>query len=1076
VHASQLNSKYTTVIDVFHSIVNQFPNREAVVSQPSSSSMEVSKAWTYGEFNDLANRIARKLLNAGVAKGSIIGILLEPSVEMIAAIFAIWKIGGVYLPLSQELPKERIEYLLNDSRAKFIITHTMMAMVSALDVDCYSILLDGGSQSDEGSDVAYIFGTQLLPSDAAYIIYTSGSTGLPKGVLIKHSSLMNSMCGFNIEYPMQQNESFLVKTSLTFDASFIEYLWPLLHGCKIVVIDNASIKNPDAILHAIFHHKITRAFFVSSSLSVFLTYAQHNKINALNSLRYIFVGGEVLHPGTVEHFRDLGLKAELINCYGPTETTIAATIYPVSAWNGIGQIPIGKAMHNVQIFVVNEDSLTVSPGEWGELYIAGDGVAEGYLNRPELTEERFITTSYTVNKVYRTGDIVRQLFDGNLEYQGRMDGQVKIRGYRIEVGEIEAMLHSIPGIISSAVVVHLSSDQTQYLCAYYSAKSQLENEFILNYLAARLPSYMIPSHIVYMNEMPIMFSGKINRAALSFLSQIENKQEKIIHSNEKFASDIQRLIEIWSDVLDVNMACIGTSDDFYSLGGNSLRMIEMATRVHNTFSVDFSFDVFLEHRTIAGLATYLTNMLPTSHRKIVRAARHMHYPLTSAQMRMYLLYLKENQSSIRYNVTGMIKLVGNLDVVRLELSLNSLCKRHASFRTSIKTAENGMPVQIIDENINLELTHLICNNHEELRCRFIEYKSSFDLDKAPLIKFELIKLAANENEHILLFDADHIIFDGVSIKILIDDLLKLYHGYSIDSLEIDYIDYAIHEKSQTYLDEMNEKKLFWKEYLKDFSPAKIACDHYQREDHRVQTDIFDKVACERIDKLCKQLQVSRFAFILSAFILSIYNESQQNDLTIASAFSNRNSALLNGIIGNFVNIFLVRNTLSMSERWSEFAKRVMDNLGQAIKNGDFPYEVLSENLKDLVKNSFDHQISVLINHFSYDTNQLIKNDMRSSDLKIYFHDTDIPIAKYDMSLYIFDTPDEIKLTMSYITPLYSSGRMKKLLDNLIYIVQKISEGEDVNLSEINKNIPIVQHHTKNNEIDDFEFEDFGDFS
>lgn len=1037
-HDSHDNHSHKTVVDLFYQTVNQFPDKEAVIFKSSTS----EEIWTYSQFNQLINQLALKLSSEDVKPGSLVALLIHSSAEMFAAIFAIWKLGAAYLPLSKELPQERIEFILKDSSAKCILTtHESFSLNAG--IQCRIILLGDKFQGNHFTNVISPC-KNVSPSDLAYAIYTSGSTGSPKGALINHQSLINAMNGFNAQYPIKQRESFLVKTSLMFDASLVEYLWPLLHGSQIVIIDEISAKNPDVILNIIFDYQITRILFVPSLFSVFLTYVR-NEIDKLNSLKYIFVGGEILHASVVKKFNALNIKADLINCYGPTETTIAATLYSVKEWNGTDSIPIGKPMLNVQTFVINEAGEIALEGEWGELYIAGDGVCNGYINRATLNSERFISAPYASGKIYRTGDRVRMRLDGNLEYQGRIDNQVKIRGFRIELDEIESTLASISDIIMAAVINLTLPNQSQYLCAYYTAKTKLENETILRHLADKLPSYMIPTQIIYLCEMPMLASGKINRQSLFILSQSSIKHDNL-HKQFIHTSIREKLIRIWASILNIDEANLDLDQHFLSLGGDSLRLIEMASKVHDEIGLDLSFDIFLQYSSLRALGDYLEKIESLPSREVISSInKQVNYPLSSAQMRMYLLYLREGKFNMRYNISGMLDLQGVLDLKKLEFSLISMMMRHAVLRTSIKIDADAMPVQVIGEDARLIFDHSICENVEEAGKYFSKFKSAFNITKAPLIKFHLLQLANCKNKYILLFDADHMIFDGMSIRILVEDLLNFYHHYPIRHLSSSYIDHVYDEKSPQFFEKMKEKKQYWIDYLKDFIPAKIMYDDYRSEFDGVQNGQFDKSACECIDILCKKLEISRFAFILSAFFLSIYQITNQKDLTIASAFSCRSNTSFN-TIGNFVNVFLIRNNINEEEMYSDFVRRIMGNLKKSMSHADFPFELLSENFKNLAKNG-NSDISIFVNHFSY-PNQQTKNRHSDSQLTISFNNIDIPTAKYDLSLYIFDTPENIVLNLVYFSPMYCSDKMKKLLNNMVGMIHQILAQMDAKLSEI----------------------------
>lgn len=552
------------------------------------------KTLSYKALNEKSNQLARVLRSKGVKPGDIVGIMAERSFEMLIGIIGILKAGGAYLPIDTEYPGERINYILEDCGAKLVLTRKDLEYKldfegEALHLEEESLYEGDGSNPDKVNN----------PKDLAYVIYTSGSTGKPKGVMIEHGSAVNILTGLQKDYPLLEEDTYLLKTTYTFDVSVAELFGWFYAGGRLAVLEPGEEKNPKKVLEAIEQYNVTHINFVPSMLNLFLDICVKDKTNIFEGLKYIFAAGEALPKEVVNKFDRITSKVRLENIYGPTESTIYATRYSLrdAAFQDI--VPIGKPLHNIKAYILDASNNIQPIGVPGELCLGGKGIARGYINRPELTSSKFIPNPFdSGEKIYKTGDLVRWLPDGNIEYLGRIDHQVKIRGFRIELGEIEAQLLKFEYIKEAVVAAREDTNSgIKYLCAYIVADRDFTVHEIREDLKATLPEYMVPSHFVRMEGLPLSKNGKVDRKALPEPDgDFNTGAEYEAPSNELE----KELAEVWQEILGVKR--VGIKDNFFDLGGNSLKAIQMMGRLEG-YSLNMRH--IMQYPTIAELQKYV---------------------------------------------------------------------------------------------------------------------------------------------------------------------------------------------------------------------------------------------------------------------------------------------------------------------------------------------------------------------------------------------------------------------------------------------------------------------------------------
>jgi amino acid adenylation domain-containing protein len=609
-----------TIHQLFEEQAQKTPDHTALVAQRAerkAQSIERNKerhapcatrySLTYRELNQKTNQLAHVLTKKGIKPDTIVGIMVERSIEMMIGILGILKSGGAYLPIDEDSPPVRTNYMLMDSAAPLLLTQR--CFLESIETQCEVIPIE---------DTHRYNGTRENPEkvnkekDLVYVIYTSGSTGKPKGVMIQHRSVVNRLNWMQEFYPINREDVILQKTPFVFDVSVWELFWWSLQGASLCMLEPKGEKNSQSLVEAIRGYHVTTIHFVPSMLNVFLDHLEESyDKTSLTSLKQVFSSGETLTLYHVRKFDQVLIGKKLINLYGPTEATVDVSYFNCPMGETLEKIPIGKPINNVHLYVVNRN-LDLQPiGVLGELCIAGVGVARGYLNRPELTAEKFclrhpgaLEGTRGLAPLYRTGDLTRWLFDGNIEFLGRIDYQVKIRGVRIELEEIEKELLTIDYIKEAAVITKPKKNDKEDIdiCAYVVSDSGKEIDIpgLRRMLLAALPGYMIPSFFVQLEKIPLTINGKVDRKSLPQPdAKAENGYIPPVSEKETL------LVEIWSEVLHIDKKVIGINSNFFDLGGNSLNIIRLNNRLKEIAGKDIPVIKMFQYPSIASFLEYL---------------------------------------------------------------------------------------------------------------------------------------------------------------------------------------------------------------------------------------------------------------------------------------------------------------------------------------------------------------------------------------------------------------------------------------------------------------------------------------
>ncbi|MCP5107088.1 MAG: amino acid adenylation domain-containing protein, partial [bacterium] len=608
---------------------------------------------------------------------------------------------------------------------------------------------------------------EIRASDLCYIMYTSGSTGGPKGVMVEHRSVVRLVK--NPNYVKLSEETRILQTgAAVFDAATFEMWGALLNGGQLVLVHKDVVMDAHKLGETLKKH-LVNVLWLSSPLFNQLV-GQNSSM--FSSLEWLLVGGDVLSPQHINLVRAKNKQLQVVNGYGPTENTTFSVCYKVDR-DFEGPIPIGKPITNSSAYILDSAGHLLPVGVVGELCVGGDGVARGYLNNPELTRANFYK-SYKSYRTYKTGDLARWQPDGNIEFLGRVDQQVKIRGFRVEPGEIENRLLEREDVNEAVVLVRTDANGDKYLCAYIVAKT---GENLGEFLNQTLPDYMVPQHFVTLEQMPLTANGKIDRRALP-APEVDAGPGHIAPRDllEK------TLTEIWAEVLAIEKDVIGIDDNFFKLGGHSLKATFLISRLYKTLDVRLTLTAIFKNPTVRSLASSIRGMVKDTYASIEATEKKDFYPVSSAQKRLYVIQQLEPESTA-YNMPIPVVLEGIPDKEKIERTFKTLIRRHEVLRTSFHLVDNR-PVQRIHDNVEFEVIGIREGEGVDIR----DWVRSFDLSRAPLLRVVLKK--TGKNEHLLMLDMHHIMSDGQSHGILVKELLSIYRGEELPALKLQYKDFS----------------------------------------------------------------------------------------------------------------------------------------------------------------------------------------------------------------------------------------------------------------------------------------------
>ncbi|HLK97207.1 MAG TPA: amino acid adenylation domain-containing protein, partial [Hymenobacter sp.] len=897
-----------TIVQLVEEQVLQTPDREAVHFQ--------GQALTYEQLNRKANQVAHRLREVGVRERALVGVYTNRSLEMIIGLLGILKAGAAYVPIDPGYPEQRITYMLEESEAKVVISNQHLAPALSDKKTLTVLVLDSAwagfeSYSEEKCPV------EARPEDPTYIIYTSGSTGRPKGVEMPTRALVNLLLWQQDAFESESVRTVLQFTSLSFDVSFQEIFSALCFGNKLVLIDEDQRRDTRQLLQVIERQAVTHLFMPFIVLDTLAEAACESEIFP-QSLEEVITAGEQLKlTQAIQQFIQR-TSSKLVNQYGPSESHVVSA-YAVTPedYSTNTLPPIGKPIRNTQLFVLDAHHQLCGLGITGELYIGGLALAKGYFNRIDLTKEKFVTISLagTPQHVYKTGDLVKWLPDGNLQYIGRVDDQVKIRGHRVELGEIENVIQQCQGVLQNAVLTREDAYGTKYLIAYVVKEDAFPVASIKAALGEQLPDYMIPAVFVSLDYLPITINGKINKHALPDPKIDDSQATKYVAPQTETE---RKLAAIWMRLLTRDQ--VGGDDNFFELGGHSLLVTRLIAKVRKELAVELATrDVFL-HPTVAKLATAIDAMGGAVQQPgITRVDRPVHIPLSYAQERLW--FVDKIQGSAHYHIWSVWRVQGELREEWLEEALKQVVARHEVLRTVIEE-DLGQAFQRVRayEDWRLERSVVDAGGEQE---RFLplvraEIQKPFDLSADFPFRARLIKVAADQC--VLVLVCHHIATDGWSEPIFMREIGELYAALeeervpTLSPLPIQYADYALWQRKYGQGSSFVARLAYWEHKLRGLEPLSLPFDYKRTQDLGVagklmETEV-EAAVSNQLRALAKQEGATTFMALLSAFYVVLYRYTGKEDLCIGVPVSNRMHAELEPLIGFFINNLPVRCEVS----------------------------------------------------------------------------------------------------------------------------------------------------------------------
>ncbi len=901
---------------------------------------------SYADLERRANQLAHHLRKLGVVANQPVALVVERSLEMVVGLLGILKAGGTYIPIDPAYPEDRVAYMLQDSDCALILTQQALrdglpesaARVLALDSDWPQIAAESAESPDAVAG----------PEDLAYIIYTSGSTGRPKGVEIPHRALVNFMCSLREEPGLKPDDRLMAVTTLSFDIAGLELYLPLVVGATVVLASRALAGDGRLLTEALEKQSITVMQATPATWRLLLEAGWRGKPD----LR-IFCGGETLPRDLAE--RLLPLCAELWNLYGPTEATIWSTLQRVES--GSGAVPIGRPIANTRIAILDEGLQPVVPGDAGELFIGGDGLARGYFRRPELTAERFIDHAVdgsAPQRLYRTGDLAKQRADGTLEHLGRVDFQVKVRGFRIELGEIEATLEQQAEVKQAVVLAREDRPGDKQLVAYVTAAKDAEptGRALRKALGETLPDYMVPGLFVFLDSFPLTPNGKVDRKALPAPS---SERAGLAEPYAAPRSDAEaRLAGLWGDVLRVEK--VGVEDNFFELGGDSLKVAQVATRIRETFKVDMPLRLLFEHPTVAALLPAIEALPPAAEGleelPLTAVRRGAEIPLSFAQERVWFIH-QLNPDNLAYNFHSSIRFRGKLDFAALQDALGEILRRHEAYRSTYPNVD-GRPQQVVHPHEPYSLTLVDFSVQPQDRREAAmkawcdkHFQHRFDLEKLPLVIWTLLRL--DENDHVLIHTEHHLVHDGWSFNVFLCELVDLYRAYSegkpspLPELPVQFAEFATWQHQWMQGAVSDHQLAYWKKRFATVPPVvdmphkgpRPASQTFRGTSLRPEIPL---PLCNDLRALSRREGSTLFMTMLAGFMALIHRYSGEEDVAIGTFFANRRQQASESLIGMILNNVVIRAALDGNPTMREFIGQVRDLVLEGANYQDVPFD------------------------------------------------------------------------------------------------------------------------------------------
>ncbi len=1011
-------------VDAAHHLFEAWVRRDP--DAPAVACRDVS--WTYAEVDRRANAIAAWLVAKDIGRDDVVGILLDPCAEMLPAILGVMKAGAAFLPIDVEYPLGRKSYLLADSPARALLTRADLADAVAYDGPRLDVATSG--------ELAHAPRVTTRSNDAAYVIYTSGSTGKPKGVVIEHRSLVNITCWFNDYYALRPREGVSKYAGFSFDAGITEIFPACLGGATLVIVPAELRLAPKELSAYLEAHAVGIAFLPTQFGEQFNRAAVSEGTLANSgvegprglienrTLRYMGLGGEKLRAYWPVPWK-------IVNAYGPTEYTVYTTAHTVD--RQLDNIPIGKPVWNTQIHILDRRDRVCPIGIVGELCVAGAQIARGYLHRPELTAERFVPHPFARTpgeRMYRTGDLARWLPDGTLEYLGRIDTQVKVRGYRIEIGEIEQALLAIDGV-ANAVVIDVADDAGATQLAAYVV-GDATTAAICAALAHHLPDYMIPAYFSRQDALPMTPNGKVDKRALPAIDRGAGR------TIEAPATDVERtLLALFASVLALDAAKVGVTASFFELGGHSLKAIALVGEVYRALGVELRVSDVFRHPTVRALARRLSQLEgQTALGAIEAASAADSIAASSVQERMYVVAQMEPASTV-YNVANLLAVAPGVTREDVARALATLAARHDAFRCEFFLDGQRVRMRMSRGGRALSLPPIATT--ESARDADVEaLVQPFDLSHAPLARAAWV---TTERGAYLFFDMHHVVTDGVSMGILVDELEALLAGRALAPAERGLFDCTAWEHGERATELLAAQRTYWRGVFADGVPALGLLTDLPRppvvaQEGETALRALPATTVRGLRELVQRRGLSMHAVMLAAFDVLLARLARQEDIAVGTPVSGRWHPDMQRVFGMFVNTIVLCNRVDPKQAFADFAAAVAARSLEALDNQAFPFAELVELVGDGRHAGHTPLVDVMF---------AMQNAEDAPATPVLLAPCAIAnrTSKFDLSLVVDESRDGIQLAIEYRTSLFRPATIDRYLRCLDTLLADIVARPDV---------------------------------
>jgi len=1084
--------KDKTIHQLFEEQVERTGDRVAVIGMGHG-------AWgmasiTYNELNEKSNQLAQVLMEKGVQPDTIVGIMMERTMELIIGILSILKAGGAYLPIAPDYPTERIHYMLADSGAKILLKSEIRNPKSDATLQSGSLRSTrtntnvqniDDQNKNPGTVIVLNFenlnfdivsnfecrASNLSSSNLAYLIYTSGTTGKPKGTVVEHQSLVNLCSWHHNYYRVTEKDIATQYAEVGFDASVWEIFPYLTAGAALHIINSEIRLDMEALGEYFENNCVTIAFLPTPVCQQFME--QENR-----SLRKLLTGGDKLRNFNKRNY-------DLYNNYGPTENTVVTTAFPVTEF--LENIPIGRPVSNTQVYILStlngtDNHFQPQPvGIPGELCIAGESLSRGYVNCPELTNEKFDhdfqdyhkkkedklikgtnknpstpLPLYPSTPLYRTGDLAKWMPDGDIVFLGRTDDQVKIRGFRIEPGEVANRLQNHEKIKDAFVMARTGNIGDKYLCAYIVSDEAPNDRELREYLAIELPDHMIPSCFVHLNQIPLNKSGKVNRKALPVPETVERVDRPTPPRDETE----EKLVDIWSGVLEIEKEYIGIDSNFFDLGGHSLKAALLVSMIHKAFNVKVPLAELFISGCIRKLGQYIKGARAEIFTPIEPVEKKEYYSLSPTQKRLYILHQVDEKNTV-YNIPAIMELNGSLDIDYLEKVFRKLIQRHESLRTSFHMMREES-VQKIHKDVEFKIdVYDMTRNQVEVKVEegaphspqeiIKNFIAPFNLSWAPLLRVGLIKLPAEEAftaQHLLMVDMHHIITDGTSVGLFVKKFMSLYAGEELSPLRLQYKGYSKWQNSRMQEEALEKQASYWQGQFSDDIPILELPLDFTRpvvqcfEGARTGFDLTNEET-RRLKELAASEGLTLYTVLLAVFYLFLSKISNSENIIVGTVSAGRRHADLEQIIGMFVTTLALKNHPKNHKTFKEFLKKVNEKTLEAFENQDYPFEELVENVPVTRDTSRNPLFDVMFIMQNVDIPEV---EIPGLILRPFPYET--RTSKFDLMLQAVEEGEKLLFTFEYGTALFKEATIERFKGYFKRIASAVMEHPLVKLSEI----------------------------